>query len=220
MIALTRSVAISALLVWLWALGAQAQTIHTQGFNSSISPWYETTYDNDDVPDVDWSVVGSGTNPTCSPHEGDGMARFNSYYADTGDESRIRSPTLDLTGAEVAEFFPAYMVPARAAENHLWLIAVNRVGQEGGYSFIGRSRIAGPIGLILADGKAYEEDVLYAELNPALARDKHLVVDPGNYEVHPFDDRRPEFYAPLVQLLPQPDIDSPRSDCEPVPGEA
>ena len=99
---------------------------------------------------------------------------------------------------EMAEFNPAYLVPARAAENHLWLIAVNRVGKEGGYSFIGRSRIAGPIGLILADGKPYEEDVLYAELNPALARDKHLVVDPGKYEVHPFDDRRPELYGLLT----------------------
>jgi predicted amidohydrolase len=99
---------------------------------------------------------------------------------------------------EIAEFNPAYLVPARAAENHLWLVAVNRVGEEGGFVFIGRSRIAGPIGMIVADGQAYEEDVLYAQVNLALARDKHLVVLPGEYEVHPFDDRRPEFYGPLV----------------------
>jgi len=105
---------------------------------------------------------------------------------------------------EMAEFNPAYLVPARAAENHLWLVAVNRVGEERGFSFIGRSRIAGPIGMIVADGKPYEPEILYAEVSLALARNKHLVAIPGEYEVHPFDDRRPEFYGSLVQPVSFP----------------
>ncbi len=80
-----------------------AQTVHVQDFNDGISPWVETTYDSDQTPNVGWSSVSSGSDPSCSPQEGSGMARFNSYYADSGDESRIRSPDLDLTGAEVAE---------------------------------------------------------------------------------------------------------------------
>ena len=43
--------------------------------------------------------------------------------------------------------------------------------------------------------------VPYAELTPALARNKHLVAIPGAYEVHPFDDRRTEFYG----LIARPD---------------
>ncbi len=96
---------LSVLVLALTAPDASAQvTVEHQDFNASIG-WSETSYDgnNNDAQTADWSVESSGSNPSCSPHEGSRMARFNSYYADTGDESRIRSDSRDLTGAEVAE---------------------------------------------------------------------------------------------------------------------
>jgi predicted amidohydrolase len=93
---------------------------------------------------------------------------------------------------------PKYVIPTRAMENHIFYAAVNRVGEERGVKFFGRSRIAYWLG-ILADGKPYEEDVLYAEIEPAKAREKHMVVRPGEFEVHLFKDRRPEFYGSITK---------------------
>ena len=117
--------------------------------------------------------------------------------------------TLALQGADLialptnwpegTEVMPELMVPARAVENHIHFVAVNRVGEERGFKFFGCSRITHPFGTILADGKAYEEDVLYAEIRPAEAREKHVVVIPGEYEAHFFNERRPEFYGLIAQ---------------------
>ncbi|MBW1806652.1 MAG: PKD domain-containing protein [Deltaproteobacteria bacterium] len=76
-------------------------TVHEQGFNSSISPWYEW---HPSETTADWSTTSSGSSPSCSPYEGDKMAEFNSDWADSYDEAVIESPDLNLTGAEVAEF--------------------------------------------------------------------------------------------------------------------
>ncbi len=82
----------------LWAPSSLAQ-VHTNGFNGSLG-WSE--YHPSDTT-ADWSTTSSGSNPACSPREGSQMAKFNSYSASSGDEARISSPGLDLTGAEVAE---------------------------------------------------------------------------------------------------------------------
>ncbi len=114
------SVRIVFLLCMVLPMPVLAQTVHVQDFNDGISPWVETTYDSDDTPNVDWSSVSSGSDPSCSPMEGSGMARFNSYYADGGDESRIRSPDLDLTGADVAEIrFWMYRDSGRSSDDDL-----------------------------------------------------------------------------------------------------
>ncbi|RLB58796.1 MAG: hypothetical protein DRI34_03840 [Deltaproteobacteria bacterium] len=83
---------------------ARAQTlVHQQTFDGSISPWSETTIGSDYNIYPDWSVVSSGSSPSCSPRQGSHMVEFNSSIADSGAEARISSPALDLTGAEVAE---------------------------------------------------------------------------------------------------------------------
>jgi predicted amidohydrolase len=102
---------------------------------------------------------------------------------------------------ERSEFIPEYFVPARAAENQVFVVAVNRVGEERGSRFYGRSRIAHRSrGRVLAEGKPYEEDILYAEIEPETAREKHVVVTPGEFEVDIFKDRRPELYGAITEL--------------------
>jgi len=102
---------------------------------------------------------------------------------------------------ELTEFIPEYMIPTRARENRVFCVAINRVGEERGSKFFGRSKIAHINGDSLAEGKPYEEDVLYVEIEPAKAREKHLVISPGELEVHRINDRRPEFYAVITQPL-------------------
>ena len=94
--------------------------------------------------------------------------------------------------AAVAKF----LVPARALENHVYYAAVNRVGEEGGFRFIGRSRLVGVDGETLAAAEHDKEVILQATIDPAAARAKHLVRVPGAYELHRLADRRPDLYGP------------------------
>ena len=55
--------------------------------------------------------------------------------------------------------------------------------------------------MVLADGKPYKEDILYADIEPAMAREKHVIVRLGELEYHVFNDRRPEFYGPIVSPI-------------------
>lgn len=113
-----------------------------------------------------------------------------------------------LEGAEVIvlptnwargrERVPGYVINARALENKVNYLAVNRVGQERGFTFIGASTIASPLGDTLA--KAGEgEEVIYAELDLALAREKHTIIVPGEFEFNLFKDRRPAFYGAITE---------------------
>jgi predicted amidohydrolase len=91
-----------------------------------------------------------------------------------------------------------YAVNTRAMENHVYYCAVNRVGEERGFRFIGQSRICEPNGATLAAADETSETILYAQIDPAIARNKHLVRVPGKHEIHRVHDRRPEFYGPIV----------------------
>ena len=98
-----------------------------------------------------------------------------------------------------------HMVPTRAMENTVYVMAVNRVGVESGFRFIGASSIADPAGRILARADDVEETLLFADVDVQLARTKRLVRVPGRHEIDRFADRRPGFYAPLVDpTLPRP----------------
>jgi predicted amidohydrolase len=91
-----------------------------------------------------------------------------------------------------------YLVRARALENHIYYMAVNRTGSERGFEFIGQSRIVDCTGELLASA-ADQEVILYADIDPERPRDKHIVKIPGKYEMDRVAHRRPEMYGPLVE---------------------
>lgn len=91
-----------------------------------------------------------------------------------------------------------YAVPSRAMENRVYYIAVNRVGQERGFHFIGRSKICNVDGGVLAEAPHEQEAILYAELDLERARNKHIVRVPGKHEIDRFADRRPDLYGRIV----------------------
>ena len=122
------------------------------------------------------------------------------------------SRVLALQGADIL-VFPAswpkvgrvisdYIVPTRAIENHVFCVAVNRVGIERGTKFTGGSKIVHWFGKTLAEGKPDGEDILYAEVEPAEARQKRYVVVPGEYEADFINDRRPAFYGLVYREQP------------------
>ena len=91
------------------------------------------------------------------------------------------------------------LIPARALENHVYYAAVNRIGTERGFRFIGMSRILGCTGEFLAVSEDDQPTILYAEIDPEKARNKHLVNIPGKYELHRLKDRRPAMYGAIVK---------------------
>ena len=105
-------------------------------------------------------------------------------------------PTNWPPGAECAA---DCLVAARALENHVYSMAVNRVGTERGFQFIGGSRICDPTGKTLDVATHDRPAVLWADVDPAVARNKHLVRVPGKHEINRFADRRPDLYGPVCE---------------------
>ena len=97
-----------------------------------------------------------------------------------------------------AECAAEHQMASRAMENVVYTIAVNRVGEERGFRFIGRSSIHGTGGERLAFAGPDGEEIILAEIDPMRARRKRQVRVPGKHEIDRFADRRPEFYAPIV----------------------
>ena len=108
-------------------------------------------------------------------------------------------PTNWPTGARAA----VGLTQARALENHLYYAAVNRVGEERGFRFIGQSRIIDPAGEVLAEAPGEGEEIILAEIDPQRARRKRVVKIPGEHEVDRVGDRRPEMYGPLCEHRPR-----------------
>jgi predicted amidohydrolase len=102
-----------------------------------------------------------------------------------------------------------HLVPARAIENRVFFLAVNRVGSEGGFEFIGHSRLLDCTGELLAASEDAQPTTLIATIDPARARDKQIVGIPGKYELNLLGDRRPDLYGPL---LDPPTVRNPRRE--------
>mgnify|MGYP002622726852 CR=1 FL=1 len=93
-----------------------------------------------------------------------------------------------------------HVINARAMENGIYYAAVNRVGEERGFHFIGKSRICDPDGGNLAVADHDQEAILYATIDPSTARTKRKVRVPGKHEIDRFADRRPEVYAAYAEV--------------------
>lgn len=105
-------------------------------------------------------------------------------------------PTNWPPGAEPAA---EYAINTRAMENTVYYAAVNRVGEERGVPFIGRSRICDPLGKTVATADGTQETILYADIDVARARTKHLIRKAGINEVNRIADRRPHLYGELTK---------------------
>jgi predicted amidohydrolase len=88
----------------------------------------------------------------------------------------------------------------RALENHVYYLAVNRVGTERGVTFPGGSVSAGPGGELLAELGA-ESMSFMVEMDLASADANRVIKAPGSYEFDYVADRRPDAYAPLREMV-------------------
>ncbi len=98
-----------------------------------------------------------------------------------------------------ADTFAEYIPNARALENHVYFMSVNRVGEERGFKFIGTSKFCLPTGRSPSCGGTDEECVVSGSVMPHITRNKRLVRVPGKHLIDRFADRRPERYSKLVE---------------------
>ena len=79
---------------------------------------------------------------------------------------------------------PEYMMPARALENGVWVLAAGKVGIEAGsIVYCGRSCVIDPRGRMLASAGTEEETVLAFDLDPAEATGPPFARRPDLYSV-------------------------------------
>ncbi len=93
-----------------------------------------------------------------------------------------------------------YVINTRAYENKVHLVAVDRVGSERGARFIGSSKIIDAWGDTLAEASSDDEEIIYAEVALAEARQKRIVFKAGEFELDFIGDRRPELYGKVTEV--------------------
>ena len=110
-----------------------------------------------------------------------------------------------------AETMAAHAINTRAMENGVYFLAVNRVGTERGFSFIGRSRFCDAAGKTISSAEHTECAVLRGTVNVQAARQKQVVRVPAGHVIDRLADRRPEVYGPVCEShkLPRPGRDVP-----------
>jgi len=91
-----------------------------------------------------------------------------------------------------------FIINARACENHVNFVAVNRVGIERGWQFIGRSKVVDVNGDTISESSADREEILFVEVDIQEANNNKIVNVAGAYELDRLADRRPEFYGVIA----------------------
>lgn len=119
------------------------------------------------------------------------------------------SRALTLLGADLivlptnwppgAECLARTAISTRAMENAVYYAAINRIGVERGFPFIGKSSICDPSGAEIVACHNADAEVLWADIDPQRSRQKQFVRVPGKHEIDRLADRRPEMYDQLVQ---------------------
>jgi len=160
------------------------------------------------------------TTPGTQPYEVlelDGLRLGMLICYDGGFPEPVRA--LALAGADLvvlptnwppgAESMAEHAVCTRAMENNIYFAAVNRVGTERGFQFIGDSSICDPAGNFIQRVAGREAGIIRAEIDVSVARNKRIVRVPQKHIIDRMADRRPELYGPLCtpHSLPRPGRD-------------
>jgi predicted amidohydrolase len=89
---------------------------------------------------------------------------------------------------------PEFVINTRAMENHVNFVAVNRVGTERGWQFIGRSKVVDYNGDTIGEAGGEGEEILFSQVDLKGSNNNRIVNVAGSYEIDRLADRRPELY--------------------------
>ena len=88
---------------------------------------------------------------------------------------------------------------ARAIENKVHVVLADRVGTERDFTFAGLSNVVDAAGETLSLASPDKEEIVFGEVDLEVARQKHRVFIPGEWEIDNIKDRRPELYGLISQ---------------------
>lgn len=145
-------------------------------------------------------------------HDLDGLRLGLNICFDMSFPEAARS--LTLLGADVIALPTNWATPSvkmaelvcrvRALENHVHFVCVNRVGDESGFHYIGKSSIINCSGDFVAQAEQDQEAIITAKIDPITARQKKIIFCAGEYEIDRVGWRRPEMYGQLVLPIAKP----------------
>jgi predicted amidohydrolase len=95
---------------------------------------------------------------------------------------------------------PEFVINTRALENHVNFVAVNRVGTERGWQFIGRSKVVDYNGDTTGEAGGEDEEILFSQVDLRGSNNNRIVNVAGSYEIDRLDDRRPELYDIITSI--------------------
>ena len=96
---------------------------YTEGFESGLDCW-DVTYTSTNTNTYQWTAVTTGSSPTCSPHGGANMAKYQSFNASAGSTSTMISPAMDFS-ADMQLSFWMYRSTSYASNNDHVEVYVN-----------------------------------------------------------------------------------------------
>lgn len=84
----------------------QAQELLSENFDSAIT--WDVVHVSGSSTSTGWSRVTAGTNPSCTPYQGAGMAQFDAFNISAGNNYMMRSPQISFTGGSYRVKFKMY----------------------------------------------------------------------------------------------------------------
>ncbi|MBU2644866.1 carbon-nitrogen hydrolase family protein [bacterium] len=91
------------------------------------------------------------------------------------------------------------LIKARAYENRVFYAWANRVGTENGSLYTGLSKIVNPWGEVITQASSDQEDIIFAEIDLAIADQKEMVIELGEVEMDLMKDRMPQYYTAITE---------------------
>ncbi len=128
---------------------------------------------------------------------------YDCSFAESGRILKLKGAQLLAipTNWPVGADSPPHTPQVRATENHIYVVAADRVGEERGFRFAGQSKIVHFNGQVCAEGGETEETILSADFDLAAADSNRVVRVQGQWEFDRIADRRPEMYGALTEHL-------------------
>lgn len=115
-----------------------------------------------------------------------------------GADLLVHITNLPLSASTQVDF----LLPARANENRVHVVSSDRVGEENGFKFLGRSTIYDVNGNVVSEANKTDETIIYSELDFNQSREKNVFFPsiegkPVGHTNYLFKSRRPELYTQI-----------------------
>ena len=115
---------------------------YTEGFESGLDCW-DVTYTSTNTNTYQWTAVTTGTSPTCTPHGGANMAKYQSFNASAGSTSTMISPLMDFPQNMTMKFW-MYRTTSYASNNDHVEVYVNSLPTTEGATLLTTVQLNGP----------------------------------------------------------------------------